>query len=33
VDVPLQLARQGDVLRVKVKSGDRGDYLRKPKLH
>lgn len=33
VEVPLQLARQGDVLRVKVKSGDRGDYLRKPKLH
>jgi len=33
VEVPLQLARQGDVLRLKVRSGDRGDYLRKPKLH
>ena len=33
VEVPLQLARQGDVLRVRVKSGDRGDHFRKPKLH
>lgn len=33
VEVPLQLARQGDVLRVRVRSGDRTDYFRKPKLH
>jgi S1-C subfamily serine protease len=33
VDVPLTLSRAGDVLRITVKSGDRNDYLRKPKLH
>jgi S1-C subfamily serine protease len=33
VEVPLQLARKGDVLRVRVQSGDRGDYFRKPRLH
>lgn len=33
VEVPLQIARQGDVLRVRVRSGDRTDYFRKPKLH
>jgi S1-C subfamily serine protease len=33
VDVPLTLSRAGDVLRITVKSGDRSDYLRKPKLH
>ena len=32
VSVPLMLARSGDVLRVNVKSADRGDYLRKPNL-
>jgi len=33
VDVPLTLSRGGDVLHITVKSGDRNDYLRKPKLH
>ena len=33
VDVPLTLARAGDVLRITVKSADRADFLKKPKLH
>lgn len=33
VDVPLTLAREGDVLRITVKSADRADFLKKPKLH
>ena len=33
VDVPLTLAREGDVLRVKVRSADRNDFLWKPRLH
>ena len=33
VEVPLILSRGGDVLHVTVKSADRNDYLRKPKLH
>ena len=33
VEVPLTLSRGGDVLHITVKSGDRNDYLRKPKLH
>ena len=33
VEVPLSLARAGDVLRVHVKSADRNDFLKKPKLH
>ena len=33
VDVPLTLSRGGDVIRITVKSGDRNDFLRKPKLH
>ena len=33
VDVPLTLARAGDVLHITVKSADRNDFLRKPKLH
>jgi len=33
VDVPLTLSRGGDVIRITVKSGDRHDFLRKPKLH
>jgi hypothetical protein len=33
VDVPLTIARAGDVLRVTVKSADRSDFLKKPKLH
>ena len=33
VEVPLTLARDGDVLRMTVKSADRSDFLKKPKLH
>src|SRR5262245_9094355 len=33
VDVPLMISRGGDVLHVVVKSADRNDFLRKPKLH
>ena len=33
VDVPLTLARGGDVIRITVRSADRNDFLRKPKLH
>jgi len=33
VEVPLTLSRAGDVLHITVKSADRNDYLRKPKLH
>lgn len=33
VDVPLTLARDGDVLRITVKSADRNDFLKKPSLH
>jgi S1-C subfamily serine protease len=33
VEVPLMLARQGDVLRLNVRSGDRNDFLKKPRLH
>lgn len=33
VEVPLNLARGGDVIHIKVKSADRGDYLKKPHLH
>ena len=33
VEVPLMLARQGDVLRVGLRSADRNDFLKKPRLH
>jgi S1-C subfamily serine protease len=33
VEVPLTLARGGDVLHIVVKSADRTDFLKKPKLH
>jgi S1-C subfamily serine protease len=33
VEVPLTLERAGNVLHIKVKSGDRSDYLKKPNLH
>jgi S1-C subfamily serine protease len=33
VEVPLTVSRGGEMLHVSVKSGDRNDYLRKPKLH
>ena len=33
VEVPLMLARQGDVLRLAVRSASRSDFLKKPRLH
>jgi len=33
VEVPLTLSRAGDVLHITVKSADRNDFLRKPRLH
>ena len=33
VEVPLMLARQGDVLRLSVRAADRNDFLKKPRLH
>jgi S1-C subfamily serine protease len=33
VEVPLLLAREGEVLRVTVRSADRNDFLKKPQLH
>jgi S1-C subfamily serine protease len=33
VEVPLTLSRAGDLLHVTVKSADRHDFLRKPRLH
>ena len=33
VEVPLMLARAGEVLRITVKSADRDDFLKKPQLH
>lgn len=33
VEVPLMLARGGEVLRIVVKSADRDDFLKKPQLH
>jgi len=33
VEVPLMLAREGDVLRLVLRSADRNDYLKKPRLH
>jgi S1-C subfamily serine protease len=33
VDVPLTLARKGQILRVNVRSADRNDFLKKPQLH
>jgi S1-C subfamily serine protease len=33
VEVPLTLSRGGNEIHITVKSGDRYDYLRKPKLH
>lgn len=32
-EIPLMLARAGDVLRVAVKSADRNDFMKKPNLH
>jgi len=33
VEVPLTLSRAGDVIHITVKSADRNDFLKKPKLH
>ena len=33
VEVPLLLSREGDVLRVRIRSADRNDFLWKPRLH
>ena len=33
VEVPLTLSRAGDVVHITVRSADRNDFLRKPKLH
>src|SRR5450759_3242109 len=33
VEVPLMLAREGDVLRLNLRSADRNDFLKKPRLH
>jgi len=33
VEVPLTLARKGATLQLRVRSGDRGDFLKKPQLH
>lgn len=33
VEVPLTVSRGGEMLHISVKSGDRSDYLLKPKLH
>jgi S1-C subfamily serine protease len=33
VEVPLMLARQGDVLRLSLRAADRNDFLKKPRLH
>ena len=33
VEVPLTIARAGDVLRLTLKSADRNDFLKKPNLH
>lgn len=32
-EVPLMLARQGDVLRISLRAADRNDFLKKPRLH
>jgi S1-C subfamily serine protease len=33
VEVPLTLAREGSLVRVRVRSADRNDFMRKPQLH
>jgi S1-C subfamily serine protease len=33
VEVPLTIGRRGDILHFKVKSADRADFLKKPRLH
>ena len=33
VEVPLTLARDGTLMRARVRSADRGEYLKKPRMH
>ena len=33
IEVPLLIHREGDTFEVRVRSGDRGDYLKAPVLH
>jgi S1-C subfamily serine protease len=33
VEVPLTVARKGSLVRVRVRSADRYDFMRKPRLH
>jgi S1-C subfamily serine protease len=33
VEVPLTVARKGATLQLRVRSADRGDFLKKPQLH
>jgi S1-C subfamily serine protease len=33
VEVPLTLARDGNLLRARIRSADRGEYLKKPRMH
>jgi S1-C subfamily serine protease len=32
-EVPMTLAREGSISRVKLRSADRADFLKKPRLH
>ena len=32
-EIPLTLAREGSVVRVRLRSADRNDFLKKPQLH
>jgi S1-C subfamily serine protease len=32
-EVPMTLAREGSITRVKIRSADRADFLKKPQLH
>ena len=33
VDVPVTLGRRSEMLRVTIRSADRSDFLRRPRLH
>jgi S1-C subfamily serine protease len=33
VEVPMALARDGALVRMQLRSGDRNDFLKKPRLH
>jgi hypothetical protein len=32
-EIPLTLAREGSVVKVRLRSADRNDFLKKPQLH